>query len=289
MQGCYCPNGAFCCINLPKLLFLMLNREWLTSGRRLSHHLDERKSNNFHLLRLAAAVLVILSHCYGYGHQDPFQRLTGNGVRSSYIAMPVFFFLSGLFVTQSLDHSPSGINFLWRRFLRLYPAVFLFVLLSALVMGPLVTSLPLNEYFTHPLFRQYWQTSLLFSVYHQLPGVFTTSPHGSLVNASLWSMPVEIKLYLMLFLLGLFRSRRLLPIAAAAGIAFLALGSIFYIPFQSSLQKILGPSFSLGPYTNFAVYFLIGVVTYHYRRKIIVYNYWLILLPVAWLALTQLP
>jgi peptidoglycan/LPS O-acetylase OafA/YrhL len=268
----------------------LFSREWLTTGRRLSCQLDERESNNFNLIRLAAAILVILSHCYGFGHKDPLQRLTNNLIRGSDIAMPAFFFLSGLLVTQSLDHSPSGINFLWRRFLRIYPAALLFVLLTALVMGPLVTTLPLQAYFSDPLFRQYWQISLLFSVYHNLPGVFSNSTRlGSLINVSLSSLPVEIKLYFLLFLLGLFRNKRLLLVASLAGVTFLALGIVFYTPFNTLLKSWLGPSFVLQPYTSFAIYFFTGVLAYHYRQKIVVYHYWGPLLPVAWLAATQLP
>ncbi|HVS95927.1 MAG TPA: acyltransferase [Puia sp.] len=267
----------------------MSNREWLLSGCRLSRHLDERKSNNFNWLRLVAALLVLLSHCYGFGHQDPFQRLTNDLVRGSDIAMPVFFFLSGLLVTQSLDHSPSRLNFLWRRVLRLYPAIFLFVALTALVMGPLVTTLPMRDYFADPLFGQYWQTALLVRVYHHLPGVFTTSPHGRLVNVSLWSLPLEIKLYAMLFLIGLLRSRLVLLGAMFAGIAFLLAGMVLYTPVETMLKMVFGPSFLLEPYTRFSVYFLIGVVAYEYRSRIVVYNYWLFLLPLAWLIAAWIP
>jgi peptidoglycan/LPS O-acetylase OafA/YrhL len=227
------------------------------------------------LIRLVSAYMVVLSHCSP--HSDPIFLLTGGNLLSSNIALPVFFFLSGLLVSQSLDQSNSKMNFLWRRFLRLYPAACFTILLCAFIGGPLLTNLTLKAYFSSPTLYRYASGCLLIKVYYLLPGVFEHSPIGPDVNASLWTISLELKLYLALFLFGFVRSRRLwlILLLVTMGALFIC-NTFFYQPTQQSLQKLLGPDFRLLPYSYFSIYFLIGMLFFRYRHRLTVTPLWLI-------------
>lgn len=243
-----------------------MTENWLRKGRPLDQHLRDEKQNNFKLIRLVCALLVILSHCYG--GRDPLYLLTGGLLGGSAIAMPVFFFLSGLLVAQSLAKSSSRGNFLWKRFLRLYPAAVVAVLLTACLIGPLVTSLPPQAYFTHPLFFRYLRTILLVEIYFRLPGVFTHSPLGPSVNSSLWSLSLEWKCYAGLFLVSFIKRKTLYISLLLLLLVLLITTNIFYAPIESAGKAAFGPYFALSAYSRLAAYFLIGVLCYHFRDKI---------------------
>jgi peptidoglycan/LPS O-acetylase OafA/YrhL len=226
--------------------------------------------------------MVILTHCCQTS--DPIYPLSGKTLSGSGIAMPVFFFLSGLLVSNSLDHSSSRRNFLWKRFLRLYPAACLVVLLSACVLGPLLTTCSMKTYFSSPDFFKYLATGLLIHVFYLLPGVFTHSPLGPSVNASLWSLSLELKLYAGLFLLSYIKNNRLSDRLIFLGVAILiTIGLLPPQEVQTTLRHILWPHFVLYPYTELTVYLFIGMICYRYRDRISIPGYLIFLLPAAFL------
>ena len=95
------------------------------------------------------------------------------------------------------------------RVLRIWPAFIAVLLGCALVVGPIVTTLPLREYLQDTQTHKYVWGGILMQVGFLLPGVFgdhTTSA----VNGSLWSIPHEVNAYWVLagaFALGLHRVR----------------------------------------------------------------------------------
>lgn len=173
--------------------------------------------------------------------------------------MPTFFFLSGLLVAQSLDKSPSRRNFAWKRFLRLYPAATAAVLITALVIGPLVTTLPLKTYFTHPVFFQYLLTIFLVQIFFRLPGVFEHSTLSWAVNSSLWSLALEWKCYAGLLLFSFIKNPRLRPPVLLATLLLLITGIVSgFVPHAYKLAAV----------------FLIGNLCYYFRKKIIIRPWW---------------
>ena len=125
--------------------------------------------------------------------------------------LPSFFALSGFLVAGSLERNRSLFVFLGLRAIRIVPALSVEVFLSALLLGPLLTKLPLAEYFTNFKFRIYF-LNILGIVHFQLPGVFTQNPIPNVVNGQLWTVPVEMKSYVVLAimaLLGVVRNGRI--------------------------------------------------------------------------------
>jgi peptidoglycan/LPS O-acetylase OafA/YrhL len=256
----------------------LLNLPWPGHSRRLEDHLLNRQQNNFNMIRLVSALLVILAHFSPT--IDPLYRLSRGVITCNEIAMPAFFFLSGLLVSQSLDQSPSHLNFLWRRFLRLYPAAGAVIILSACLLGPLVSTYPPAAYFSHPLFWQYLRTVLLIHIYFYLPGVFHLSPLGPSVNASLWSLSLELKLYAGLFLLSYIKNKSVYNILIIILILLMSVtGAFFRLPVTTAIGHAGFPGFMLYPYTNLLVYFLIGILCYRFRTRLFIPAWWIALLP----------
>ena len=81
--------------------------------------------------------------------------------------VPAFFALSGFLVTGSALRLRATVPFLTFRFLRILPALFVEVTLSALVLGPLFTRLPLAHYFSDPQFMRYFGN--IAGTHHVLP------------------------------------------------------------------------------------------------------------------------
>lgn len=174
--------------------------------------------NAFGALRLVAAALVILGHSFVItGHPPP----AWFGVPVHTLGLHIFFTLSGYLITRSWQQDPSLFRYAWRRALRIMPGLLGVVLLTVAVLGPLFTRLDLPAYLAAPETRLYlWNAAL--APYYALPGVFQDGRPFTAVNGSLWSLPVEVALYLLVPLLG-GRNRwvrlTLLPATAAACIA----------------------------------------------------------------------
>lgn len=172
-----------------------------------------RENNNLDVIRLVAACAVI------YGHANalvPEQRVGGDFVASwlkfdysGSLAVKVFFFLSGLVVTNSLLDKRSLLQFVVSRGFRIWPALLAVLLVMAFVVGPLLTTLPADEYLRSRGTWHYVYDSAKMLIQFELPGVFTDL-RSHAVNGSLWSIPYEVQAYCLLiaaFALGVHRMR----------------------------------------------------------------------------------
>jgi peptidoglycan/LPS O-acetylase OafA/YrhL len=121
-------------------------RRWVGRAERLEEAAEAgRGQNNFDLLRLLAAGCVLLGHSFDLlvRHQ-PFFKL--ENVSWGAIGVLVFFCVSGFLVARSWDTGPRVLAFAIKRALRLLPALAVALLLTAFVLGPLVTNLPVPTY-----------------------------------------------------------------------------------------------------------------------------------------------
>lgn len=159
-----------------------------------------RRDNNFDLLRLLAALAVVLTHAIslamGSDRFDPLDRFTQGQLTFGVAGVYVFFIMSGYLVTQSWHHRPNAARFLQARFLRIYPLLTVIVLLSMVVLGPLVSTSA--SYWTEPRTWGYLRVLLLHEFPQTLPGVF----QGGWVNGPLWTMWYEVGCYVLLAVAG---------------------------------------------------------------------------------------
>lgn len=160
------------------------------------------KDNNFNLIRMMAAFIVLLTHCYaltGGGREfEPLLDVLGMTLGS--IAVDVFFITSGFLIVASLLRKNNLVDFFWARVLRIYPALLLVLVMSVFILGAFATTLPLGEYFSDQQTYAYLVTNffLLSGVEFNLPGVFNENPYPNVVNGSLWTIPFELIMYLCL-------------------------------------------------------------------------------------------
>jgi peptidoglycan/LPS O-acetylase OafA/YrhL len=189
------------------------------------------RHNNFDALRLVAAISVIFSHAFLIGEErqdaEPLMRLTGGQTILGVVGVFVFFTISGYLVTQSFEQTHSAPRFAAKRALRIYPGLLVCVLLSAFVLGPWTTSLPLRAYLRDGGTYAYVLTNItMINPTHALPGVwFTKWGAGGAVDGPLWTLPCEVVMYIMVLLLGVLRAIDLRVIAA---LIVLGLGGLWF-------------------------------------------------------------
>jgi peptidoglycan/LPS O-acetylase OafA/YrhL len=194
----------------------------------LSDVLDPKK-NNFTLLRLFAALAVVVSHAIFLKSGNKADEIFAG--TSVYVlgdhAVNVFFVLSGLTVAASLDRSRDIVSFLVARMLRIFPALIVCTV-SLIIFGIAISDYSAIKYLTDTHVITYaLKTTSLGTSSAELPGVFASNPHPSVVNGSLWTLKFEILCYLLLALLsavGLLEKRRVswfLPTVGFLASAFL--------------------------------------------------------------------
>lgn len=155
----------------------------------------DTRNNNFDLIRLFAAWLVIFGHSHDLlGMQAPLVF----GRSAHVLGVEIFFVMSGYLVTQSWQADPRVHAFLAKRMLRLFPALIACVLITVFVMGPLLTSQCFGCYFGEFTTWDYLRNMLL-DIRFALPGVFQSQITPA-VNGSLWTLPVEGFAYLTVLL-----------------------------------------------------------------------------------------
>ncbi len=222
-----------------------------------------RRLNNFNLLRMVAACAVVWSHAYpvAFGTNAVEPMVAAFGIDLGSIAVLTFFAISGYFVSQSFCRT-SLVEFGVARSLRIFPGLIVCLTLTVLVLGPLVTTSSLAEYFSDPRTSLYVPHNVrLWRLQQELPGVFETNPFPHIVNGSLWTLTYEVLCYVLLATAGslaIFRRSGLFA-------CFLALYAAFYV---LSIPLIQHAGAGMLPLKNLHVLtlpFVIGMALYHYR------------------------
>ncbi|MEQ1696485.1 MAG: acyltransferase [Hyphomicrobiaceae bacterium] len=224
--------------------------------------------NSFGVIRLAMALAVLVSHSFYFVTANPLSEplvaITGHSLGEH--AVQVFFFLSGILVTQSILKSASVADFAAARALRIFPGLAVCVLATALLLGPIVSSLSPAAYFADGRLIQYvTKTLFLTTGAAPLPGTFLEVPAAGLVNMSLWTLKYEVLCYVAL------------AVAAAAG-AFVpryrgwTIGALAIIVFSVFLKS---PS-AAHDYTQldniryFTLYFSTGVLACLVKDRLVI-------------------
>lgn len=173
----------------------------MDTGKRLGDYLG-RKDNNFTLLRLVLAWSVLFGHSFpltGNG-SDPVSMLMLPYTWIGSIAVGGFFAISGYLITGSFAQR-GGMAFIASRALRLYPAVIVYCAVAVFVIGPIASDVPVREYFASGPWY-YFKNVPLWEWNYNLPHVFTHTPMAGGTNGSTWTLPVELRCYLMVLILG---------------------------------------------------------------------------------------
>jgi peptidoglycan/LPS O-acetylase OafA/YrhL len=213
------------------------------------------RSNNFDAVRLLAASAVI------YGHAHPLTAMPdpvflGNTVQS--FAVKVFFIVSGFLVARSWINDPNAFRYLAKRALRIFPGLLLLLLVTVFLLGPAMTTLDVGQYFREPGTRLYFFYNAALYPAYSLPGVFAGNLYPSAVNGSLWSLPAEFLMYLIMPLAyAISRVMKSDALFIAIVVALCAL-SLYYLRLTPLSEPVVIYGTGLASVLDCAPYFFLG-------------------------------
>jgi peptidoglycan/LPS O-acetylase OafA/YrhL len=219
----------------------------------------------FDFLRIGLAVSIVAFHSI--------LQLGHFGVRETplwfaeYALVPMFFALSGFLVTGSAMRL-SLKNFLINRGLRILPALAVDIVICALIIGPLMTKVPLAEYFSNIDFFKYF-LNVTGWIHYSLPGVFKDHINHR-VNGALWTVPFEMFCYLLMSVLIVTQWVRR-SIAVVAFIAVILTIRHIVGHFEFAIPgAIVGPLrfIFLGSGARLLVTFLLGILVFQMKHII---------------------
>jgi peptidoglycan/LPS O-acetylase OafA/YrhL len=171
----------------------------------------------FNTLRVALALAIVIFHSLDV--TQGVNASTGIAWLVTESLLPMFFALSGFLITASAQRLPIQ-EFLLNRGFRIFPALFVEIALSAIVLGAIATTIPLRDYYPSPEVGAYF-LNVVGLIHYFLPGVFVGHPHAGMVNASLWTIPWELLSYFIMLILiisSLIRRPHFVVIIAGAAI-----------------------------------------------------------------------
>ncbi|RZL37250.1 MAG: acyltransferase [Pedobacter sp.] len=163
------------------------------------------KNNAIGFIRLILAIFVVVQHCYSLlSHSDP---LSSIGL-TSFGALGVngFFILSGFLITSSWLNSESLINYVWRRILRIFPAFWICLLVTALIVAPIIIILKGQSLNQHILSQMVGYILKNLTLIINRPDIsnLTNKLAEKSLNGSLWTLSWEFLFYFLLAISGLF-------------------------------------------------------------------------------------
>jgi peptidoglycan/LPS O-acetylase OafA/YrhL len=222
------------------------------------------RSTGFDYLRIILATAVVFWHSFttAYGNGFDYSFLTTSYRPIVAVVVPMFFALSGFLVAASLFRN-SVSTFVGLRVIRIVPALAVETLLSAIILGPLLTAVPLTEYFTSLTFFKYLG-NIVGWIHYQLPGLFLTNPVADRVNGQLWTVPWELWCYASLTAAGLLRLVR----ARALFLGSVIFGTVGLFAFEVYIRHgQMDQENGVAP-SALQMAFLSAVAIYLYRDKL---------------------
>lgn len=190
------------------------------------------KNNNFDFLRFLFALLVVVSHAYplsgGNESSQWIYKITNGQIVLAQIGLSGFFIISGYFIFQSLVRSKSLSYYFKKRLLRLFPALFV-VLLLTIILAPFVYQ-EIVPFFKNISVYTYLPYNLsLYGFQSSIKGIFDTNAYHA-INGSLWTIRYEFSLYVALSFLFFFRKqKRIVSIILLIGFCVFILLYTFYL------------------------------------------------------------
>ncbi|RCW80156.1 acyltransferase family protein [Phyllobacterium bourgognense] len=216
------------------------------------------RENNLNFVRFVAATIVVFGH--GQAISGLLQtQIFGGSV--AVIGVMTFFTISGYLITDSWERNPSLWVFFANRCLRIFPALVVVTILTAVILGPMVTSVSTRDYFSNPNFLYFFRNIWLYSTYF-LPGLFEHNPIPFAVNGSLWSLAPEFLCYMIVAAIGL-ASARLRPYAFVT-LLLLLVGLNFYYPSYKGTQIVYYAT-DVFQASAVMIFFMIGAVIRLFR------------------------
>ncbi|WP_394771445.1 acyltransferase family protein [Lacisediminihabitans sp.] len=201
------------------------------------------RGNSIGFIRWLMAFLVIFSHAgpiggfYG-GHDLGTQWSDEQSLGG--VAVGGFFFFSGFLITKSRMGRSSLLRFFWRRVLRIFPAFWVALLVTAFVLAPIAWMHrvgPLSGYFsssTESPLTYFSNNMFLLLGQRNIAGLGQQLPYFQLLgsrdwNGSAWTLSYEFSAYIAVGVLGLIGALVNRKIGAAIAVALIALSTLQWL------------------------------------------------------------
>jgi peptidoglycan/LPS O-acetylase OafA/YrhL len=216
------------------------------------------RDNNLNFLRLFFASLVLVSHSFSICFLP--EPIVGNGYGIGSVGtlgVYGFFTVSGYLMIHSYNRYDHIGIFLWHRFLRIYPALIIVVFFSALLMFFTQEQIGIIEYIKLDSFWKFifGNATLINIGSNSIDYVLWGVNKYNVINGPLWTLPVEVRMYLFVAMLG---SLGLLKDKTYFNLFLIILLFLDYkVIYEFILYKVQEPSFmqSMTP----VLYFMMGM------------------------------
>lgn len=241
------------------------------------------RGNNFSLLRLVFAILVIVGHSPelidGDRSRDFLVRISGS-LFSGDVAVDGFFLISGYLIFKSFESSSSIKDYIFKRIVRIYPGFISAFLATIFIFGPLAGGFFMDI----PVIKT--AVKLIVLGLPSVPGAFSGLAHPEM-NGSMWTISYEFRCYIMVIIIGLLLRRKsriiYIILILIMAILYAIRGSLPDIPYGSPIFGSTNASVRL------TFIFLIGAGFYIWRDKITLSDRGAVLAGVAFVCLMFVP
>ena len=158
------------------------------------------RKNNFDLIRLFAALQVVIHHLISHLEIKETPELLLS-ILSYFPGVPIFFFISGFLISKSYENNSVITEYIKNRILRIYPALIVCLFLT-------LFSIYIVGYFDNKSFSGLefiaWVFGQMTFVQFYNPDFMRDFGTG-VMNGSLWTISVELQFYIIMpILYGLF-------------------------------------------------------------------------------------
>ncbi len=228
------------------------------------------RKNNFDLIRLLAALQVIVIHSIDHLSLGNVGEQVNTAI-GSFPGVPIFFFVSGFLISQSWLRTANWQSYLINRLLRIYPALWACLALTVMLVVGIAGFEPLES-------RSFVAWVAAQSTCIQFFNLDSFRDIGvGVINGSLWTIAVELQFYIVMpFLMMIFFQRNRPVICFSLLAVFIGYRELF-LTLRSdanydAISKYIGVT--LVPYLSL---FMLGMLSqFHWThvKKFVEQKFW---------------
>lgn len=166
--------------------------------------MSSTKNYNISFIKFILAVMVIFSHCFpissGLETFDWLYNFSAGQLDFGKLSVWIFLFYSGYLIIKSLNKKSSLVYFFRNRVSKLLPPLWIVLIITVIIIGPLVTTLSVKDYFLDFSWLKYLIKNMFLLPTYNISGCFVNNQYVGNVNGSLWTLPVEFLCYIFCFI-----------------------------------------------------------------------------------------
>jgi peptidoglycan/LPS O-acetylase OafA/YrhL len=160
--------------------------------------LSQSRQNNFDIIRLLAALQVMVYHGLSFFDLSNTWQLPLRNIISYFPGVPIFFAISGFLIYKSLERNSQDLKrYFKNRLIRIFPALWV-CLLFTLILLFLANQITLSSILSSS-FATWFLAQISIAQFYKIPLVSDWGVGHP--NGSLWSISVELQYYFFLPLL----------------------------------------------------------------------------------------